>query len=107
MNEQPQLTVERQEHATEAGVPEAIRRAQEAFRRDLESLLADRKTRGKYVVYWADKRVAVGKDYRSVIAEVVRLDIPEHEYIVDKVLPGAGRFEDEEIEHRGFDVEPA
>ena len=77
---------------------ESIWLALAALRRDLPELMANRKTRGKYVCYRRDQRVAVGKNYRSVIAEVVRLNIPEDEYIVEKVQPGAGSVEEEELD---------
>jgi hypothetical protein len=90
------------------GMSEGIWLALATLRRDLPELLASRATRGKYVCYRRDKRVAVGRDYRSVMAEVVRLDIPEHEYVVQKVVPGAGSVEEEEIDARvELDEEPA
>ncbi|MDB5313928.1 MAG: hypothetical protein JWO38_8130 [Gemmataceae bacterium] len=79
-------------------VPEGIRSAKAALRRDLPRLLADRRTRGKYVCYHKGERVAVGKDYVSVMGEVVRRDIPEEEYIVARVRPGAGSDEEEEVD---------
>jgi hypothetical protein len=54
--------------------------------------------RGKYVCYQRDKRVIVGKDYLSVIGEVVRLNIPGEDYIVAKVRPGAWSEEEEEVD---------
>ena len=81
-----------------SGVPEGIRLAKAAFRRDLPELLANRRMRGKYVCYQRDKRVIVGKDYLGVIAEVVRLNIPEEDYIVASVEPGAWSEEEEEVD---------
>jgi hypothetical protein len=81
-------------------IPEGIRLSKAALRRDLPELLANRRTRGKYVCYHKDKRVAVERDYLSVIAEVVRLNIPEDEYIVESVEPSAGSEEEEEVESR-------
>ena len=48
------------------GVPEGIRIARLAFLRDFETLMANRKTRGKYVGYHLDKLVAVTRDYGAV-----------------------------------------
>ena len=82
MNEPNQTTVD---------VPEGIRIARAAFIRDFASLLADRKTSGKYVCYHKDKLVVVTKDYLAMIREVVAKGYPEHESLILKVVPGAGR----------------
>src|SRR6059058_2165031 len=72
-------------------VPEGIRQARAAFLRDFPALMADRATRGRYVVYHKGERVIVAGDYRAAIAEAVRRNIPEDEYLVLKVVPGADR----------------
>lgn len=85
-------------HDRTSDIPEGIRLAKAALRRDLPELLANRRMRGKYVCYQRDKRVIVGKDYLSVIGEVVRLNIPGEDYIVAKVRPGAWSEEEEEVD---------
>jgi hypothetical protein len=54
-------------------------------------LLADRKTRGKYVCYHKDRLVAVTNDYVAMIQEVVAKGFPEDESLILKVRPDAGR----------------
>jgi hypothetical protein len=72
----------------EVVVPEGVRRARAAFLRDFPTLLADRKTRGRYVCYHNDTLVAVTKDYWAMIDEVVRRNIPEDASLIFKVTPG-------------------
>jgi hypothetical protein len=72
-------------------VPQGIRTARAAFLRDFTSLLADRKTRGRYVCYHKDKLVAVTKDYLAMIEEVNAKAYPEDESLIIKVRPGAGQ----------------
>lgn len=71
-------------------VPEGIRRARAAFLRDFDALLADRKTRGKFVCYHNDKLAAVHSDYRALIQEATKRNIPENASLIIKVTPGAG-----------------
>src|SRR5437667_39203 len=95
-------------HTAEVGgpdVPEGIRRARAAFLSDVAALLADRGTCGRYVCSHRDKRVIVADDYRSVIAEVVKRDIPEDEYLVIRVTPGAGR--EQQAFADGAELDPA
>jgi hypothetical protein len=91
-------------HSTETipGVPVGIRCARLAFLRDFESLMANRKTRGKYVCYHLDKLVAITKDYWSMIDEVVAKNIPEPEYLILKVVPGEDKSEREALEEIGI-----
>jgi hypothetical protein len=81
-------------------VPEGIRRARAALRRDLPALLASRWTRGKWACYTGDGKVAIGRDYRALIGEVVRRGIPDGEFIIERITPRAGSDEEEEIESR-------
>ncbi len=75
--------------STTPKIPDGIRRARAAFLQDFPHLIADRRTQGRYVCYRMDERVAVQRDYRSVMREVIRLHLPEDEYLVFKVVPGA------------------
>lgn len=72
-------------------VAEGIKRARKAFIRDFPKLIADRKTRGKYVCYHDDNCVAVNKDYLTLIDVVIKRDIPEDAYLILKVTPEARR----------------
>jgi hypothetical protein len=51
-------------------LPEGVRRAREAFLRDFAKLIADPKTRGKWICYHADKLVAVHADYVALIRSI-------------------------------------
>ena len=78
-------------------VPEGVRRSRAAIRRDLPELLARRRNRGKWVLYHGDKRIAIG-DARFLIGEINRLDIPDGEYVIDRIDERAGSEEVEEID---------
>jgi hypothetical protein len=80
------------------GIPEGVRLAKAALRRDLPQLLNDRRFRGRYVCYWKEKLVAVNKDYLKLIREINRLEVPDGECFIAKVAPGAGSDEVEEVE---------
>jgi hypothetical protein len=87
--------------APPADVPDGIRRARAALRRDLPALLADRQVRGKWVCYGGDTRIGIGTDYTALIRECVRRGIPDDQFVVERVTPRAGGEEEEEIESRG------
>lgn len=74
-------------------IPEGILQARAAFLRDFERLYANRRTRGRRVVYHRGKLVAVTRDYRSAIDEVNRLDLPDGEYRIFEVSPGDFDYE--------------
>ena len=64
-----------------------------AFLRDFATLLADRRTRGKYVLYHNDELVAVAKDYVLIVREAIAKNIPEDASLIFKVVPGTEVFE--------------
>ena len=74
-------------------VPEGIVRARAAFLRDFPALMADRKTRGKYVCYHNDKVVAVHKDYFKLVQEVYARKIPENAWLIVEVTTESERME--------------
>lgn len=74
-------------------IPEGILQARAAFLRDFAALHADRKTRGRFVVYHRDRRVAVTRDYWAAIREVNRLDLTPGEYRIFEVTPGDFDYE--------------
>ncbi|HKB00593.1 MAG TPA: hypothetical protein VKD90_00175 [Gemmataceae bacterium] len=82
-------------------VPEGICKARAHLRADLPALLASRRTRGKWALYSKDGRVKIGPDYRKLIDEVVRRDIPDGEYVIERVEAGAGSEEEDEIDSFG------
>jgi hypothetical protein len=75
--------------ASETTVPEGVRAARAAFLRDFPALFSDRTTRGKYVCYHNETRVAVTDNYGSMIREIGARNIPEDASLVVKVTPGA------------------
>ncbi len=81
-------------------VPLGILKARAALRTDLPALLADRKSRGKWACYSNEGRVGLGDDHLALIRECVLRGIPDDDFIVERVEPGAGSDEDVEIESR-------
>ncbi len=72
--------------APDAIVPEGVRQARAAFLRDFDTLFADPKIRGRYVVYHRDRRVAVAKKFRAACDEAYeRLNLPSGEFLIHKV----------------------
>jgi hypothetical protein len=78
---------------SEVVVPEGVRRARAAFLRDFPTLLADRRTRGRYVCYHNDTLVAVTKDYWSMIDEAVARNLPEDASLIFEVTTGRDLLE--------------
>ncbi len=81
-------------------VPAGIRTARAALRADLPVLLADRRVRGRWACYSTEGRVGIGDDRRALIRECIRRGIPDDAFIVERVEPGAGNDDEEEIETR-------
>ncbi len=76
---------------------DGVRRSLRAIRRDLPELMANRRNRGKFVCYHLEKRIGIDKDKLALIREVVRLDISDDEYIIERIEPGAGNEEELEL----------
>lgn len=68
-------------------LPASVRRAREAFLRDFPKLIADPKTRGKWLCYHADKLVAVNADYKALIRSI--RDVPGDASLIFHVVPEA------------------
>jgi hypothetical protein len=79
-------------------IPDGIRIARAALRRDLPNLLNDRRALGKWLCYHGDERIGMGDDYATLIGEIVRREIPDGEFIIERVARGAGSDEEEEID---------
>lgn len=79
-------------------IPEGIRRAKAALRRDLPELLAGRRTRGKWVCYHLETRIGISKDDMDLIRECNRRNIPHDEYTIEQITPDAGSVLEIEIE---------
>lgn len=78
---------------SESDVPEGVREARAAFLRDFPALIADRKTRGQFVVYHRDRRVAVARTYRAGCKEADRLNLPDAEHLIIEVSLGSEAYE--------------
>ena len=81
-------------------IPEGIRRARAALRRDLPALLASWWTRGKWACYGVNGKIGIGRNDLALLREVIRRNIPEGEYVIERITPRAGSEEEEEIESR-------
>jgi len=86
------------EIATE--IPAGILQARAALRRDLPALLANPRTHGKWACYSGTVQIGIGTDYLALIHECVRREIPDDEYVIERIAHGAGSEEEEEIEGR-------
>jgi hypothetical protein len=85
---------------TPIDIPSGITRSRASLRRDLPALLADRKTRGKWVCYSGDTRIGIGTDYFALIRECANQGIPEDAFIIERITDRAGNDEEDEIETR-------
>ena len=83
--------------AESGGVPEGIRRSQEAFFRDLPELLKDRRLRRKWVAYHGDERVKIGRTQTDVIKECNRRGLETDQYDVFVIEPQSP--EPEEVDY--------
>lgn len=81
-------------------VPEGIHRSRAALRRDLPELLSSRRTRGKWACYRGDERIGIDPDYATLMRECNRRGFADGEFIIERVEPGAGNDEEEEIDRR-------
>ena len=81
-------------------VAEGILKARAALRRDLPTLLNDRRVRGKWACYSSEGQIGFGDDYLALIRECVSRGIADDAFVVERVGPGAGSDEEEEIESR-------
>jgi len=83
-------------------IPEGIRQARAHLRKDLPALLSSWWTRGKLACYNKDGRVMIGRNYFKLIDEINRRGIPDDEFVIARIVPGAGSEEEEVID--AFDV---
>jgi hypothetical protein len=49
------------------------------------------------VCYAGDERVGISRDYLKLVREVIRRDIPETGYVIERIAPGAGSDEEEDV----------
>jgi hypothetical protein len=87
--------------AIDLGVPEGIRTSQEAFWRDLQHLLSERKLRGRWVCYHGDDRIGIGT-HEALIRECLCRGLPDDSYHLDRIVPRElPPWEPEEVEPLG------
>jgi hypothetical protein len=79
-------------------IPAGIRAARAALRKDLADLLAKRRYRGKFAAYSNQGQVAIGNSYLALVRECIKRGIPDDAFIIERIEPGAGSEEVEEIE---------
>jgi hypothetical protein len=79
-------------------IPAGILAARAALRKDLPNLLANRRCRGKMACYSSDGQIGIGNDYLALVRECVKRGIPDDAFIVERIEPGAGSDEEEEID---------
>ncbi len=68
-------------------IPPGIRRSQEAFRRDLPQLLANKKLEGQWVAYHGDERIGIARSARTLYRECYRRGLKDEEFDVCRIEP--------------------
>lgn len=79
-------------------VPPMIRRANEAYLRDLPEML--RTHYRQWVAYHGDQRLGFGRSKRQLVGECLRRGLPDDEFVVYSVEPEIP--DDDELELRGL-----
>src|SRR5438309_156491 len=64
----------------DGGVPEGIRRSQDAFFRDLPELLTDASLRGRWVAYQGGERIGIAASDEPLIRECLARGLKRDEY---------------------------
>jgi hypothetical protein len=82
-------------------IPEGIRKARAHLRADLPALLASRWTRGKLALYSKNGRVKIAGDFLKLLRETSRRGLAGDECIIERIEPGAGSEDEEEIDSFG------
>ncbi len=86
------------------GIPEGIRLSQEALRRDLPQLLAQKRLRGQWVAYHRNERIGIARDEISLVRKCHERGLAADEYYVGWIDP-CELIEEEEIEPRWPDYQ--
>jgi hypothetical protein len=77
-----------EEPVTRPDVPPLIRRAHEAFRRDLPRLLEEQP--GRWAAYHGDERIGVAPTKAELYQECLRLGLKRGEFLVRSIEPEQG-----------------
>jgi len=84
------------------GIPEGIRKSQEAFFRDLPNLLAQPRLRGRYVAYHGDERIGIARDDEPLLRACVQSGLRRDEYDIFVIEPQSPEPEEVEIFSAGL-----
>jgi len=84
-------------------VPEGIRRSKEAFLRELPSLLARRRLRGRWVIYHGNVQIGIAKRGDKLLRKCANLGLRNDEIYLGVIEPHC--TESEEIEHSFFEYD--
>jgi hypothetical protein len=84
-------------------IPEGIRRAKEAFLRDLPELMARKRLRGRWVLYHLEKRVGIWRNPRRMERKIMKLGLRSDDYYAGVIEPHSD--EDAEIETSLFEYD--
>ncbi len=78
-------------------IPPGIRKSQEALRRDLPGLLAQRRLRGQWAAYHGDERIGIARSEATLVRECLRRGLSPDSFYVGWIAP-CELIEEEEIE---------
>ncbi|MGP0066339.1 MAG: hypothetical protein ACLQGP_22470 [Isosphaeraceae bacterium] len=83
-------------------VPEGIRRSKEAFLRDLPSLMARKRLRGRWALYHGDKQVGIWRNAQRLDRAIIKRGLKEDECYAGVICPHEDEYE---IEHSLMELE--
>jgi hypothetical protein len=86
-------------------VPEGIRRAREAFLRDLPVLLARKRLRGRWALYHGHKQIRISRRTDKLLRECDKRGLAEDDYYLGWIGPHSTDPDDDEIEHSFFEFD--
>jgi hypothetical protein len=78
-------------------IPPGIRRSQEALRRALPELLAQRKLRGKWICYAGDERIGIASTKAALVRACLERGLDDDAFYVGMIEPDE-LIEEEELE---------
>jgi hypothetical protein len=85
-------------------IPPGIRRSQEAFRRDLPTLLLDERLQNTWVAYHGDERIGFARTHTELHRECRKRGFPDDEFYIGRIVP-TELCQEEEIDPSLFEFE--
>ena len=76
------------------GIPEGIKRSQDAFFRELPELLKDESVRDRWVCYCGDERIGIADGAKPLIRECLRRGLKEDQYDLFVIRPQSRETEE-------------